>query len=81
MPVITGHYPAGTSLMNFRHFEQYYHTGKFAKFDWGPEINMKKYNQTTPPIYNVSNIDVPVHLFVGRYDRLATVKDATKLFE
>lgn len=67
--------------MNFRHFEQYFHSGKFAKFDWGPEINMKKYNQTTPPIYNVSNIDVPVHLFVGRYDRLATVKDATRLFE
>jgi hypothetical protein len=37
MPVITGHYPAGTSLKNFRHFEQYFHSGKFQMFDYGQD--------------------------------------------
>ena len=40
MPVIAGHYPAGTSLKNFRHFEQYFHSGKFRKFDYGQAENL-----------------------------------------
>jgi len=80
MPVITGHYPAGTSLKNFRQFEQYYHSGKFQMFDYGEKLNLIKYGTKESPQYNISEVDVPVHLFVGRYDRLATVKDAKKLY-
>ena len=81
MPVIAGHYPAGTSLKNFRHFEQYFHSGKFRKFDYGQAENLKKYGTSEPPVYDISNIDFSVHLFVGKYDRLANLKDAQRLFE
>lgn len=37
MSVIAGHYPAGTSLKDFRHFEQFYHSGKFQMFDYGQD--------------------------------------------
>ena len=35
MPVVAGHYPAGTSLKNFRHFEQLFKSGEFKMFDYG----------------------------------------------
>ena len=60
-----GHFPSGSSLRNMDHFEQIIRKGKFAKYDFGATINMQKYGTKDPPIYNLTNIDVPVHLFVG----------------
>lgn len=37
--------------------------------------NMKHYNQVTPPIYDVTNVNVPVALYYGAQDWLATVSD------
>lgn len=36
---------------------------------------MAHYNQTTPPIWNLTNIRVPLRLFAGTSDLLADVKD------
>lgn len=44
-------------------------------------MNMKKYGTPEPPVYNLENIDFPVHMFVGKYDRLADVNDSNKLYE
>lgn len=60
-----GHFPSGSSLRNMDHFEQIIRKGKFAKYDFGTAINMQKYGTKDPPIYNLTNIDVPVYLFVG----------------
>ena len=37
--------------------------------------NLKHYNQPTPPLYNISNINVPVALYYGTNDLLANVAD------
>ena len=41
---------------------------------------MKIYGQKKPPLYDLSKITFPVHLYVGKYDKLADVQDATQLF-
>lgn len=41
---------------------------------------MKVYGTKEPPVYNLSNINFPTHLFVGNYDRLADLTDAKRLF-
>ena len=34
---------------------------------------MKVYGQKKPPLYDLSKITFPVHLYVGKYDKLADV--------
>lgn len=38
-----------------------------------PIRNLKEYKSLHPPVYNLSNIKFPCHLFVGEADLLATV--------
>lgn len=42
------------------------------------EKNMKMYNQTKPPIIHLENIseNVPISLYVGKNDTVATTRDA-----
>lgn len=45
-------------------------------FDYGSvNQNLKYYNQPTPPLYNIANINVPVALYYGTNDMLANVAD------
>lgn len=65
LPVIMGHFPSGSSLKNMDHFEQIIRKKKFGKYDYGAKLNMQIYGTKESPLYNLTNIDVPVHLFVG----------------
>ena len=38
------------------------------------------YGASKPPRYDLSKITIPVHLYVGKYDKLADVQDAKDLF-
>lgn len=49
-----GHFPSGSSLKNMDHFEQIIRRGKFARYDYGEEINMQKYGSKEPPVYNLT---------------------------
>ena len=43
------------------------------KYDYGSEkLNIEKYGTPKPPMYKLENIKVPVHMFVGMADTLAT---------
>jgi pimeloyl-ACP methyl ester carboxylesterase len=45
-------------------------------FEYGsPSENMKHYNQSTPPLYDISKIQVPTALYYGQNDWLADVND------
>jgi gastric triacylglycerol lipase len=80
MDVVLGHFPSGTSLKTLNHWNQILVDDTFRKFDYGsPEANMKHYNSTTPPKYDISKVDVPVSLFVGTEDKLGDVTDARRL--
>ncbi|KAM8730225.1 gastric triacylglycerol lipase isoform 1-T2 [Acanthopagrus schlegelii] len=78
-PVYTTHCPAGTSVQNMVHWAQAVHGGKLMAFDFGAAGNMKHYNQTTPPQYNVQDVKVPTALFSGGQDTLADPKDVAVL--
>lgn len=41
---------------------------------------MAHYNQTTPPIWNLNNIRVPMRLFAGTSDLLADVTDVNYMW-
>ena len=71
MPFIAAHFPSGTSAKNFVHFDQFTKKAEFKAFDYGEKKNLINYGQKTPPFYDLSKITLPVHLYVGKYDRLA----------
>jgi predicted esterase len=51
-------------------------------FDYGKEGNLKKYGMEKAPQYNLTNVSFGnVHLFVGKYDKLATVEDVRRLYK
>lgn len=45
--------------------------GKFQHFDFGTKENLKRYNQTQPPVYNLANVVAPVGLLWAVNDFLA----------
>ncbi|XP_069836445.1 lysosomal acid lipase/cholesteryl ester hydrolase-like isoform X2 [Dendropsophus ebraccatus] len=77
--VYTSFCPAGTSVQNMKHWLQAVHTGRLQAFDWGYEGNMKHYNQSTPPLYDVTKMNVPTALWSGGNDWLADTLDVQLL--
>jgi len=79
IPVYVGQHPAGTSVRNIIHFAQTINDQNFGMFDFGPEENMKNYNSTTPPEYDVTRVTVPVAMYSGSNDWLVGPTDISKL--
>ncbi|NWH63356.1 LICH hydrolase, partial [Geococcyx californianus] len=74
-----GHSPAGTSVQNIIHWHQITQAGRFQAYDYGPKENMKKYNQTTPPAYEIEKISIPTAVWSGGDDKFADPKDMAEL--
>jgi pimeloyl-ACP methyl ester carboxylesterase len=79
--VILEHEPAGTSVTNMLHWRQMVLTGKFAKYDYGTAGNIQHYGQPAPPEYDVSKINIPVHLFFSKHDSFVDDRDSQKLLD
>ncbi|KAL3875548.1 hypothetical protein ACJMK2_033489 [Sinanodonta woodiana] len=80
IPVYIGHNPAGTSVRNMLHYAQSVNSGLFHKFDYGSEKeNMRHYNQTVPPLYDVRKIETPIAFFTGTEDWLSDITDVGML--
>jgi len=79
--LILEHEPAGTSVMNMLHWRQMVLSGNFSKYDYGTAGNMQHYGQKYPPHYNVSNIDVPVHMFFSLHDAFVDTRDSQRLLD
>ncbi|XP_078715936.1 putative lysosomal acid lipase/cholesteryl ester hydrolase isoform X2 [Lampetra fluviatilis] len=80
VPVYTSHCPAGTSIQNMLHWRQAAKSGRFQAYDYGSLwLNMKHYNQATPPAYNISAMTVPTALWSGGQDWLADPTDTAAL--
>ncbi|XP_055316816.1 lipase 3-like [Sitodiplosis mosellana] len=71
--------PSGSSYMQYVHFGQLFVSGRFQKFDHGPNKNMKLYNSTKPPEYNLSNVQTKVHVMFGTNDNLVVPESIPKL--
>jgi gastric triacylglycerol lipase len=80
--VLVGHDPSGTSVLNMEHWKQAFDRGTFQAFDYGSATeNTAHYGQATPPVWNPSNIRVPIRLFAGSSDELADPTDVKKLWD
>ena len=78
--VYMNHTPAGSSTKNLIHFAQIFRNNRFQKFDYGSETeNMKHYNQSSPPVYDLSKVKVPVLAFTAPRDWLADASDTADL--
>lgn len=67
--------------MNMEHWKQAFDRGQFQAFDYGsPAANNAHYGQSTPPLWNLKNIRVPVRLFAGSSDLLADPTDVAWLW-
>ncbi|NWR05846.1 LIPM Lipase, partial [Paradoxornis webbianus] len=77
--VYVGHSPAGTSAHNIFHWRQLAHTDQFQAYDYGSKENLKKYNQTAPPVYKIEEIKTPIAVWSGGQDTFADPKDMAKL--
>ena len=75
-------FPSGSSYRNLLHYGQLIGADDFYRYDFGPERNMQKYNQTTPPAYNLSAIyGVPIAIFGGLQDTIVNPLDLEWLNE
>ncbi|KAI5638663.1 alpha/beta hydrolase fold domain-containing protein [Phthorimaea operculella] len=66
LPVIFGHAPCSVSSKQLLHYAQGVSSGKFRRYDYGPEQNMVVYGSKHPPEYRVENISTPVAIFFAR---------------
>uniref|UniRef100_A0A1B6G3S2 Partial AB-hydrolase lipase domain-containing protein n=1 Tax=Cuerna arida TaxID=1464854 RepID=A0A1B6G3S2_9HEMI len=80
LPMILGHVPAGSSTKTLVHYAQEIKSNNFQRYDYGAEKNIILYNSTTPPLYNLSEITVPISLHYGDNDLLARPVDVSSLF-
>lgn len=78
---IAGHYPQGISIYTLIHFAQGINSHKFQKYDYGFKKNIKMYGSVKPPLYNISNINIPIYMFWGENDWLADEKDVKNLYD
>ncbi|KAL4143880.1 hypothetical protein QTP88_006135 [Uroleucon formosanum] len=79
IPLIMGHFPAGTSANLAAHFSQFILKDTFGQYDYGRDMNLRIYNSTEPPTYNLNSIRVPITLIYGENDVLANPIDVMKL--
>ncbi|CEO97289.1 Lipase [Plasmodiophora brassicae] len=75
LQLYTKHTPAGTSMQNMAHWTQMVKHKRFAKVDLGPIENLVRYGKVTPPVYDLSKVNVPVAVFLGDQDTLGDIVD------
>jgi lysosomal acid lipase/cholesteryl ester hydrolase len=64
------HFPSSIATMQLIQYSQMSVSNKFQKYDYGKEENLKKYGQEEPPLYNLTNIIVPLVMYYGKHDIL-----------
>ncbi|KAK1137188.1 hypothetical protein K0M31_001712 [Melipona bicolor] len=79
LPLILGHFPAGSSAKQIIHYGQNVLSGSFRKFDHGPTKNLKIYGSTQPPKYDLEKVKTPITIFYSENDFLTDPTDITKL--
>lgn len=55
-----------------QHLQQIWKSGDFIEFDYGPIENLQFYHSVEPTAYNLSQISVPIVLYFGETDAIAT---------
>lgn len=80
LPIINGHVPTTSSSLQIMHYIQLYSSGRFCRFDFGPDENLLRYGQESPPDYELANVTVPIVFFYSSNDWLSDVVDISLLY-
>ncbi|XP_037961090.1 lipase 3 [Teleopsis dalmanni] len=72
-------HPSGASTTQIIHFLQLHNSGDFRQFDHGTELNLKYYQQETPPSYEIHQIRNCVNLYYSENDYMSAVGDVEHL--
>ncbi|CAL8134276.1 unnamed protein product [Orchesella dallaii] len=75
LPNILAKLPNNIAIKWLSHYGQFITTCKFQHYDYGPALNIKKYNSAQPPEYNLQNITAPTYFFYGEQDNLSEPND------
>ncbi|EDW76531.1 uncharacterized protein Dwil_GK15509 [Drosophila willistoni] len=62
----------GGSIREIKHLQQIWKSGDFIAYDYGPIENLQVYHNIEALGYNLSDISVPIILYFGQTDALAT---------
>ncbi|XP_072992570.1 triacylglycerol lipase 2 [Typha latifolia] len=76
--------PQPTSTKTMIHLAQTFRDGVLTKYNYErKDLNVENYGQSTPPVYNMSNIpnDLPLFLSYGGEDSLSDVRDVELLLD
>ncbi|XP_046625247.1 lipase 3-like isoform X1 [Neodiprion virginianus] len=79
LPLIFGHFPAGSSYKQIIHYGQSVQSGSFQKFDYGKKKNLEIYGSIQPPKYNLDKVKVPVTIFYSENDFMTDPRDVARL--
>ena len=61
--------PAGLSVIAAEHIAQFHENQRFQDFDFGTDENMARYGNSTPPVFDISQISgIPFALFFAGED-------------
>ncbi|XP_050664430.1 lipase 3-like isoform X2 [Leptidea sinapis] len=80
LPVIFGHFPAGSSIRQFTHYLQGISQKGFRRYNFGLLRNQNIYGSISPPDYNLGKITAPVFLYYSENDALSGVLDVERLY-
>ncbi|VDD86299.1 unnamed protein product [Enterobius vermicularis] len=76
VPVYITDLPSGTSTLNIIHWAQMVRSKKLQSFDYEDDnINIQHYGNKTPPVYDLTKINVDTYLYYGDKDILGDVAD------
>ncbi|KAH9528018.1 Alpha/beta-hydrolase lipase region, variant 3 [Dermatophagoides farinae] len=79
-PVHIYNIPSGASNDNAIHHMQTWRTGRVSHYDHGLEKNLLLYNQSEPPLYNVSRINsAHMAFFQASHDRISSIEGNIQL--
>jgi lysosomal acid lipase/cholesteryl ester hydrolase len=76
--------PSGSSARNVNHWVQFYKTKEFRQFDFGKEVNLLKYGQEKPPVYDLEkfrNYKIKSFMTVSNADPFSKREDCDHLFQ
>ncbi|XP_072401313.1 lipase member N-like isoform X1 [Diabrotica undecimpunctata] len=82
VPLIVKLFPVAISVKSLVHFAQIsLNNGTFQQYDYGDELNMKKYNSKTPPKYDIDKLKIPITIFAGSHDILSEIQDVHRFYD
>ncbi|KAJ6636130.1 Lipase 1 [Pseudolycoriella hygida] len=67
------------SLGQLFHYAQLIRSAKFQHYDHKQEENLSIYNQSTPPVYKLSNVKTRIHFLYGTTDAVVNYQDVERL--